>query len=92
MSNVLKCLLTQANSHESTSCVCYFEFNYMEDDTVHKTMVRGEFNCYLGAGIERRASNYSLLDYWKVRVVCNVMIDVNILTRVTFDNRRGAPG
>ena len=64
----------------------------MENDTIHKTVVRGELDRYLDAGIERRASNYSLLDYWKVRVVCNVMIDVNILTRVTFDNRRGAPG
>ena len=64
----------------------------MEEDTVHKTMVRGELDRYLGSGIERRVSNYSLLDHWKVRVVDNVMINVNILTCVTFGNRRGAPG
>ena len=64
----------------------------MEDDTLHKAMVREELDRYLNAGLESWASNYSLLDHWKVRVVDNVMINVNILTCVTFGNRRGAPG
>ena len=63
----------------------------MEDDTLHKAMVREELDRYLNAGLESRASNYSLLDYWKVRVAFNVIIDVNILIRFPFGNRRGAP-